>query len=309
MDTRESLLISEAIFFKKLVMNEVTQDRYWASKSNRAKYILRSMLMPKSTFKVLGFLAKNPHVNRLIARQPSLPYKVQRPYLRANLNARDKAQSICEGSRLIISSLKNSILKKIYAKDGLQLASIEGKNGDYVVKIGMENKFSREGELVLTLQTSEKITLASCAFGFVFENNQPCLFIGAMQGGEKLCTPELIKEATKSCYGLFPKRVLIESVCVMADKFQCAKILAVSNETHIFQSGRYKKRKSSVMLADYNGFWESLAGQRNKRNDYELPLTIKRKDIEEVTSKKRSEYRKRYLLLDDLKSNLESALN
>jgi uncharacterized protein VirK/YbjX len=95
----------------------------------------------------------------------------------------------------------------------------------------------------------------------------------------------------------------------MAEKFKCAKILAVSNETHIFQSGRYKKRKSSVMLADYNGFWESLSGQRNKKNDYELPLTIKRKDIEEVTSKKRSEYRKRYLLLDDLKSNLENALN
>ncbi|WP_369790800.1 VirK/YbjX family protein [Rouxiella sp. WC2420] len=309
MNTSESLLISEAIFFKKLVMNEVMHDRYWDSKSNRAKYIIRSLLMPKSTFKVLGFLATNPDAKRLMARQPSLPYKVHRPYLRANLKTKDKIKSICEGSRLIFTSLESSVYKKIYSSDGLQLAKIEGKNGDYTIKMGMENKFSREGELVLNLRNSEGITLASCAFGFVFENDMPCLFIGAMQGGEKLCTPELIKEATKSCYGLFPKRILIEIVCFLANKFECSKILAVSNKTHIFQSGRYKKRKSSLMLADYDGFWESLSGHRNAKNDYELPLEIKRKDIEEVTSKKRSEYRKRYVLLDDLKANLITVLN
>ncbi len=308
MDTKDSLLFSEAIFFKKLVMNEVMQDRYWDSKSNRAKYILRSLMMPKSTYKLLGFLATTPDLATLIARQPSLPYKVHRPYLKASLKTKDKVKSVCEGSRLIHKAVERQTYRKIYSQDGLKLAEIEGKTGNYSLKIGMENKFSREGELVLTFRTSDGITLASCAFGFVFENGKPCLFIGAMQGGEKDCTPELIKEATKSCHGLFPKRLLIEAAGQVAEKFGCVKMLAVSNDTHVFQSKRYKKRKENLMRADYDGFWESLSGQRNDKNDYELPMEIARKDIEEVVSKKRSEYRKRYTLLDDLQTSLQSNL-
>lgn len=308
MDTKDSLLLSEAIFFKKLVMNEVMHDRYWDSKSNRAKYILRSLMMPKSTFKLLGFLATTPDVATLISRQPSLPYKVHRPYLRASMKTKDKVKSICEGSRLINKAVTKSTYKKIYSLNGLNLAEIEGKTGNYSLKLGMENKFSREGELVINLRNSEGITLASCAFGFLFKKGVASLFIGAMQGGEKLCTPELIKEATKSCYGLFPKRILIEAACLIAEKLGCARILAVSNQTHVFQSKRYKRRKESLMLADYDGFWESLSGHRNEKDDYELPLQIHRKEIEEIPSKKRSEYRKRYVLLDDLKANLMSAL-
>lgn len=303
MNTKNIPSLSTASFFRQLIMNEVIHDRYWDSKTNRVKYILRTLITPKATFKLLSFLAATPNAKTLIERQPSLPYKVHRPYLRAGMNTKDKLKSICAGSCLIFNSLKKSDLEKIYSKDGLCIDKIDGKTDNYTIALGMENKFSREGELVVHFKTSGKIILASCAFGFLFTENNTSLFIGAIQGGGKQCTPELIKEATKSCYGLFPKRILIEVVCLLAQRFGCNEILAVSNNTHVFQNSRYKRKKNSLMISDYDGFWESLSGHKNAKQDYILPLSIKRKDIADVSSKKRSEYKKRYVLLDNLTAN------
>jgi uncharacterized protein VirK/YbjX len=309
MIARLRLLLTESIFFKKLVMNQVIQDTYWDSKSNRLKFVLRTMMQPKSSFKVLGFLATVPNVKSLVARQPSLPFKVHRPYLNAKMKTKEKIKSICDGNRLIHTSIKKETYENIFSKKGLALGEIDGKSERYSIHIGMENKFSREGELVLHIKDESEIILSSCAFGFTFENEQPSMFIGAIQGGGEEHTHQLIRKATKSCYGLFPKRILIEVAYLIANKFGCKKIFAVSNQTHVFQNKRYKRKKNDLMVSNYDEFWVSLACTKNEDNNYELPGKLKRKQVEEIPSKKRSEYRKRYDLLDKLHGEILMALN
>ncbi len=70
-------------------------------------------------------------------------------------------------------------------------------------------------------------------------------------------TPE-IQNATKACHGLFPKRLVMEAACLFAQRLQVEQIIAVSNETHIYRSLRYRDKEGKIH-ADYNAFWSRLA--------------------------------------------------
>jgi uncharacterized protein VirK/YbjX len=128
------------------------------------------------------------------------------------------------------------------------------------------------------------------------------LYIGGLQGPKSHVPHEAIQGATKACHGLFPKRLLVEAAMMLAQYLDVEAIRAVSNETHIYQSLRYRKKKLRQLHADYNSFWESLGGVVDGQRDFVLPLMMPRKPIEEIASKKRAEYRRRYELLDSLQS-------
>jgi len=146
------------------------------------------------------------------------------------------------------------------------------------------------------------MTFTLCPF-----EGKSTLFIGGLQGAKAHVPHELIQGATKACHGLFPKRLLVEAVMTLGTTFPVEQIFAVSNATHIYRSWRYRKKKEGKLLADYDSFWLSLGGQRQESGHFALPLTMPRKPMEEIASKKRAEYRRRYGLLDSLIQQMTQA--
>ncbi len=51
-------------------------------------------------------------------------------------------------------------------------------------------------------------------------------------------------------------------------------------------------------------FWLSLGGEARADDLFTLPLQMERKALEEIASKKRAEYRRRYALLDALNTQV-----
>lgn len=70
------------------------------------------------------------------------------------------------------------------------------------------------------------------------------MFIGGLQGEMKF-THQGIQNATKACHGLFPKRLVMEAACLFAQRLQ-EEIIAVSNETHIYRSLRYRDKEGKI---------------------------------------------------------------
>ena len=62
------------------------------------------------------------------------------------------------------------------------------------------------------------------------------------------------------------------------------------------------------MKADYDEFWESLGGIQREDGLWELAEKIARKPIEEIPSKKRSQYRSRYQILDQIEELVSNFL-
>jgi hypothetical protein len=68
----------------------------------------------------------------------------------------------------------------------------------------------------------------------------------------------------------------------------------------MYQDWRYFYKSKSFLHADYDKFWLSMNGQLQEQGYFRLPSRLARKPMEQLPSKKRAEYRRRYALLDRL---------
>nr|CBX71450.1 hypothetical protein YEW_CS11200 [Yersinia enterocolitica W22703] len=96
----------------------------------------------------------------------------------------------------------------------------------------------------------------------------------------------------------------MEATCCLAELMGITQIIAVGNATHVYQNWRYRAKKRDKLHADYDNFWLSLGGEQCSEGHFNLPARIARKPIEDIASKKRAEYRRRYQLLAQLENGL-----
>jgi hypothetical protein len=72
------------------------------------------------------------------------------------------------------------------------------------------------------------------------------LVIGGLQGPRRHVSHEVIKQATRACYGLFPKRLLLEFIWLLAARSHIAAIYGVSDNGHVFRALRYRLSKGAI---------------------------------------------------------------
>lgn len=136
----------------------------------------------------------------------------------------------------------------------------------------------KEGDSTILFRNSEGIPLAELTFTLCEYQGKRTMFIGGLQGAKWEIPHQEIQNATKACHGLFPKRLVMEAACLFAQRLQVEQIIAVSNETHIYRSLRYRDKEGKIH-ADYNAFWESVGGVCDAERHYRLPAQIARKRL------------------------------
>ena len=294
--------------FMNLLSGARTPDALWKNRLFRVKYAVRTLLHPLDTLKVLDKMASEPVWQEALNVQTKLPNKIHKPYLYLGLASAGRADALVSHYEFV-KNLTNAPLKNaLLSAGGNTITQFSGKEGEnFRVVLGSIGKSEREGEANMFLYMDE-IRLAALTFSVVQRPEGMAIVVGGFQGAHRSTPHEVIKQATKSCYGLFPKRLLLESLQRIADVSGVKRILAVSDTGHVFRSLRYRHRKKKVFVASYNEFWDSISATVYSPALYDVPLELPRKTIEEIPSKKRSEYRKRYTLLDELSESTTSSL-
>ena len=268
--------------------------------------MLRSLLMPRLSREWMNELSQWSHLDTLLTRQPRLPVRLHRPYLAVNFSRHQVLDALRYHYTLLSEAMSSEEFATYLNTQALPLAQIEGKNGDtYTLELTMQINLDKEGDSTILMRNADGDVLAEMTFTLLNYHDQRTLFIGGLQGGKRTLPHEAIQNATKSCHGLFPKRLVMEAVCHFAGRLQVEQILAVSNTVHIFRGERYHDKNKAV-LSDYDNFWEAVGGECDQTRYFHIPVTIARKDIAEIASKKRAEYRRRYQLLDSIHSQLSS---
>lgn len=290
--------------FYSLMTGHLRPSNLWHKRSFRRKFIWRSLLTPRLTRELMAELAQWPDLDNVLARQPRLPVRLHRPYLALNLCRKMKLDAVRFHYHVIRHFFSPTEFSNYLSQDGLQLAKIEGKDNEiFTLLIASFIALDKEGESTILMHNSDGDTLAEMTFTCCEYDDKSTLFIGGLQGGSRTMPHEAIQKATKSCHGIFPKRILMEAICRLAEQLNIEKVMAVSNEQHIFRSPRYHD-KNKVILSDYNAFWESVGGECDSRGYYHIPRSLARKHIDDIASKKRAEYRRRYQLLDNIDEQL-----
>ncbi|MCB5310451.1 VirK/YbjX family protein [Yersinia massiliensis] len=277
----------------------------WHKLMFRLKFIARSLICPKLTFNLLGILVKQPFLSKMLREQPDLPCKLHRPYLANTFNNRQKLAVLQDHFELINECMPASLRHHYANNSPYQLTELTGKNEEkYFLYLAAIARFNKEGEITLMLTNEQQQTLAVLTFSLFHYQQQKTLFIGGLQGADNDTPHSEIHLSTKACHGLFPKRLVLEAACTLANLMGATQIIAVGNSTHIYQNWRYRAKKKDKLHADYDSFWRSLGGIQCSKGHFSLPTQIARKPIEDIASKKRAEYRRRYQLLDQLESGL-----
>ena len=294
--------------FKNLAFGEIAPGLAWEKPAYRRKFMLRSLATPLSTARLLSDLAKHPYLMQMLQVQPGLPCRLHRPWLTDNMDRQRVLEALSWHYQMMCRQLPATPTKGYLSKQGVTLLTLTGKDEQqFTVRLCADAFMDKEGEATLVFCDSQNTALAEMTFTLCQFEGKSTLFIGGLQGAKAHVPHELIQGATKACHGLFPKRLLVEAAMTLGAAFPVEQIVAVSNATHIYRSWRYRKKKEGKLLADYDSFWSSIGGEKQDNGNFMLPLVMPRKPMEEIASKKRSEYRRRYELLDSLIQQVKQA--
>lgn len=132
------------------------------------------------------------------------------------------------------------------------------------------------------------------------------LWIGAMQGPNRDEAKDIIKRMTKACHGYRTKNMILYIVQAVTRSLGLKKIYAVTNEGYYANNHARVDRKLKTSFSD---FWSEAGGQpTDDSRFYELPLLEARKTMEEVPTRKRAVYRRRFAMLDEIDNTIYNSV-
>ena len=154
--------------------------------------------------------------------------------------------------------------------------------------------------LLLTLE-NQGVYHANFRFGKGF-NGEPAMWIGTVQGYKDGL--DNAKTVTKKMFGYRPKNFIMFLLRHIAVICKVESIYAVSDEG--FYANTHLVRGHRAKVAELDSLWEESGGVVcSDERFFKIPLEEYRKPIEEIKSQKRSQYRKRYDLLDQYEQEIQ----
>lgn len=191
-------------------------------------------------------------------------------------------------------------------EDRLVVADLRDQFADLKLMLDQPRWFKREGGLTLNMFVAD-FRAYSIAFSFHTEDDGGrSIYIGGLQGRSTDEALDSYRDLTKSLFGIRPRDLLVYSLQILATHTNTKRIFAVSDECRHHRHPYFAKKE---LGSNYNAIWEDRAGVRVSDQFYEIPVSPYRRDIEEVKSKKRSLYKKRYSFLDELQPRIVEGMN
>lgn len=306
--THSATRMSPYRLFWRLTTGRFSKQDGFDEAKNRFKFAARGALTLPSTLRWLDTLARQEPLLEYLRTTPRLASKLHRPYLYRSLDSRGKVAALSAHYDHIVQCFSPAVRNVLLSPASLTLATLEGRDElRFRCTLTHNHTFTKEGELSLQFIDPQELVLATLTFTICRHAGQSAIVVGGLQGPAKEYKQqgnESIRIATKACHGLFPKRLVLEALVGVARHIGCRQILGVCKDAHIYSSWRYRRD----FQADYDSFWESIGASKIDRNFFLVPFPIPRKAMEDIASKKRSEYTRRYTLLDSLEQQIQDCL-
>lgn len=274
------------------------------------KYIFRFLFNWKTNYAWVSYLNSTPQVTRWKEDGYGILHlKLQYSYLTVSFDYAERLLCLKQHYEWFFNQIdENYYLQQESLPLWQHVIDYEDSREHLDLYLQFRAEFKQEGEMALLLKLNGAIQY-TLTFSYVLLNEQATFFIGGLQGGRQhLTNPESIKQLTKHLYGLRPKQLMLHALSVLCDFYNVQHIVGVSNVNHASQ-GRRKNCKELVKT-NMDEFWlEFGAQQLSAQGDFLFKPLGCSIDLEKVPSKKRSQYRKRQLILDGLFEQGKSQLS
>jgi len=225
------------------------------------------------------------------------------PYIHNEWGFEKKSQIIREHYHCV-----NDIPKLcIQSEERFEVLDLDKVKSGLKVIIDRGQWFKREGELVLNIFLAED-RIYSLAFSLGQIKGLRVAYIGGIQGVSLANVMDIYKQITKALYGMRPKDFLLNVLKAICSQIEVSEIVAISNENRHHNHSYFSNYDHNDALADYDKMWIEQGFNKSTNGFYSTSVEIGRRPLDEIASKKRSMYRKRYALLDDITNNISTKL-
>jgi uncharacterized protein VirK/YbjX len=280
-------------------------ERVW----RQLRWYALALLTPRSSSRWFEQLAASD-MRRFAAQHPQLAVKPLRPYL-------SRRWSVDRRSRVILHTHQLAEESPLWREALLRPHGVRLLHGSltgdtpFEVRLGRDQRFRKEGELVLSLRTDWQGP-ALCSVALAIERQDDgtrVCYLGSVQGREG--AGEELKAFAKSCFGMRAHALLLHVVRQLAAHMGAQTLLGASNDIQVHRQKHLIHLPALHKLhLDYDQLWLESGGWLDADGWFRLPLQAARRERAEIPARKRAQYERRYQLLDrlgvDLQMQLES---
>lgn len=252
------------------------------------------------------WLQQGPHalLRRQIDRSPQLLGFVVWPFIHAAWPAGRRFAALSEHMRLVDELFPWLALGE---EDRRELLPLDHLRPGLSLELDRAAWFMREGALVLNLFLDDH-RLMSVAFSLAREPDGLTAYVGGLQGSNRPSALEEYRRLTKVLHGLRPRAFLLKMLQFFMGSLGVTRVLCVSDECRHHRHAYFGSRTPALFLK-YDEVWQEQGGRRLPSGFFELAANPTVKPIEEVPSKKRAMYRRRYGMLAALTTALRHELD
>ncbi len=290
--------------------------RSWRETRRTFLHTMRSIRNKREIEDLENYFASYTPDSVLLDRQVGLYELMTRYFLFKNSTPQERLEAIINHFDYIQNIFTDEAIRSMYSidKDNF-LDDVSRIKRGFVVwqseELNMKAQLyygagqRKEGLLTLLLTLENQgVYHANFRFGKGF-NRENVMWIGTIQGYKDGLANA--KTATKKMFGYRPKNFIMYLLRMIAQQCGVEVIYAVSDEG--FYANTHLVRGHRAKVAELDSLWQESGGELSQDpRFYIVPLEEYRKPIEEIKSQKRSQYRKRYDLLDQYAEEVQENL-
>jgi uncharacterized protein VirK/YbjX len=271
--------------------------------NRRLSYVAKSARVINS-LQVYMHPREGSPLQRIMRQRPALVGATIWPYICLSWSAETRLQRIEEHFG-VIEKLGSQL--DFPVTEMLSLIDLADVATNLRVVLDQPKWFMREGLFVINLFIQD-VRIYSLAFSFAFEEGEIVTHIGAIQGVDVEGILGDYKDLTKALHGMRPRDFLVELFRIFCCCLGVSKIYAVNDAKRQHRSSYFGSQKSEELLLNYNDIWVERGGVQDSEDFFALSVETPMRNLEEVPSKKRAMYRRRYELLQSIEARMQSAL-
>lgn len=265
-------------------------------------FVARCLLNNGRMKKIHQFFHQNELLAKVAKEYPFVYEQPTRAFFYRNSTFDERVELLEQHMRFIQMHFKKEVFLGLYNRQAYPLWESKDESGHLCFELWYNPGQRKEGILSIVLRLDEYYLYQMMIWIAPNKDGEWSLWIGAMQGPNMANAKDVIRKVTRRCHSYRTKNFILHVTQEVAKALGMKHIYAVTNYGYYANTHMRMEKKLKTSFSD---FWEESGGHPcEDKRFYELPMTEARKTMEEIPTRKRNYYRKRYALLDEVDTSV-----
>ena len=265
-------------------------------------FVARCLLNNGRMKKIHQFFHQNELLAKVAEDYPFVYEQPTRAFFYRNSTFDERVELLEQHMRFIQMHFKKEVVLGLYNRQAYPLWESKDESGHLCFELWYNPGQRKEGILSIVLRLDEYYLYQMMIWIAPNKDGEWSLWIGAMQGPNMANAKDVIRKVTRRCHSYRTKNFILHVTQEVAKALGMKHIYAVTNYGYYANTHMRMEKKLKTSFSD---FWEESGGHPcEDKRFYELPMTEARKTMEEIPTRKRNYYRKRYALLDEVDASV-----